>query len=194
MAVAGSVFLSLFLASIANHANAFVAPSLTRASVVRGAPSTSSNVAARLSRGAYLVGSTFAPPLSCVGGMAVDNSQQRASRAATSMSVINVGVIGAGRCVSNYVLWYFVLVFCCTLRHYSSILIMACSAVNMWQHYYHTCNTRSCCCTVPLSIQSVGTLIPCSSTSSGSLHALCMWNGMTHRNLVSIVAGMPGRT
>lgn len=95
MAVAGSLVLGLCLAAIAHPADAFVTPSLARASGAKISP----NAAARLpSSTLHLARSTFAPGASYA---TTSVSRQNEGRA-LSMGVINVGVIGAGRCVHSY--------------------------------------------------------------------------------------------
>lgn len=105
MAIAGSLFLGLLLASISHPTNAFVTPSFARTSALRQLDSKLSPVpAARLPLSApQLARSSFAPVASCA---TADGSQQ-GGRGALSMKVTRVGVIGAGRCAA--LPWYIVL-------------------------------------------------------------------------------------
>ncbi|CAM9176211.1 unnamed protein product [Pylaiella littoralis] len=92
MTVAGSVVLGL----LATSANAFVAPSMARTSALRQAGVKVSHIpsTARVPELEQLSRSSFVSGVSCSASRAESGS---GSGRVVSMSVINVGVIGAGR-------------------------------------------------------------------------------------------------
>ena len=109
MAVIGSLALGLSLAAIGQPANAFVAPSFSGTSALRQLDTKISRTAAHLASSApQLARSSFTSAASCAA--APGRLQQGGSRlqqggsGGVSMKVINVGVIGAGRCVTAVLL------------------------------------------------------------------------------------------
>ena len=101
MAVIGSLALGLSLVAI-QPVNAFVVPSFAGTSALRQLDSKLSRPAARLASSApELAHSSFIPAASCAAAPA---RLQQGGSGGVSMKVINVGVIGAGRCVTAVLL------------------------------------------------------------------------------------------
>lgn len=98
MTVAGSVVVAL----LATSANAFVAPSIARTGALRQAGVKESHIPSK----ARVPGFEQLPRSSFVSGVSTAARAERGSSGsrggALSMKVINVGVIGAGRCVTVY--------------------------------------------------------------------------------------------
>lgn len=97
IAVAGSVVLGLLVTS----ANAFLPPAIARASALRRADVKVSQFPSKgpVPGLGHLTRSSFVSGVSCRASRAENGS---GSRGEVSMRVVNVGVIGAGRCVTVY--------------------------------------------------------------------------------------------
>lgn len=104
MAVIRSLALGLSLVAIGQPVNAFVAPSFAGTNALRQLDSKLSRpAAARLtSQAPQLARSSFAPATSCAA--TPGRLQQQSGSGGLSMKVINVGVIGAGRCMTAVLL------------------------------------------------------------------------------------------
>lgn len=97
-AAIGSLALGLSLVALGRPVDAFVAPSFAGTSALRQLDSKLSSPAARLaSPASQLARSSFAPATSCA---AAPGRLQQGGSSGVTMKVINVGVIGAGRCVA----------------------------------------------------------------------------------------------